>query len=300
MVNEDEDDDRRGHSTTKNDAVIIVEEGQEEATYAQTGGNARGSTVPPAPAVSKFNQPQLLLPLTGVCKEVVEYLMEVNRPVSSSAVSQRLRAEYTKLQIDKGIALAVEKGYVNSTEEGAKMYWISQPYLIDFLERTASSASNAEAEGSSAEAERRLEKVAEVASRRKETLEGEVRRLIAEPGNDQLVSQLASVRREIADLTSRLSEIERISAKAAAAGKTPQQYGAEMTGQIKKQLEFYRKEWKERKRLAEEFLQNVADSKNLKGTSARHELFVDKIGVELDPAPPPSTTDSLTPGKRTK
>jgi hypothetical protein len=113
-------------------------------------------------------------------------------------------------------------------------------------------------------------------------LERDVKQLLAAPADDELDVLICQELQLIGKLQPRVLECQQVQELAAQNGQSALEVQQAKLAAAKEELKYYRKEWKSRKLVVQEFLDKVFESKGCsKGSSGRKDLL-EKIGIELD------------------
>lgn len=215
------------------------------------------------------------LPNGQAVQLIGNYLIELNKPVNLSSIVVKFKETLTKTQVEKSISTLVSNNIVLTSEDSKQaLYWINQSLLEEINLKNSIDFTKVN---------EWYTKTSEILKQKEELkvqLENEIKFLMTAPSDLELDDLIVKEITTIAQLKPRVEECEQVRIQAELNGQSPIELQTLLINEKKKELLFYRKEWKGRKGLCMEFVDKVCESKGLKGSS-RKELL-EKIGIETD------------------
>lgn len=222
------------------------------------------------------NLKQIKLPAGNAVSLVGKYLIEQNRPMNMPQIVLKFKELLTKNQVEKAIFALTQANVVLTLEDSKQpLFWVNQTLVEEV------NAGDFDLKAINAWYEQHAQELATL-EQGKQALEAEVKALLMAPTDDQLDLKLAEEMDLIAKLKPRVHECEGILAEAERLGQSASEMQAGLIAEGKKELLFYRQEWRKRKSHLMEFVERVCESKGggLRGQPKRE--LIEKMGVELD------------------
>ena len=209
---------------------------------------------------------------TGLSKEqVMTYFEEQNRPFSVSQVAQKFFNEATRGATVKVLDALVKEGKLLINEK--KCYWLDQSGFADQTE---------EEEAAEVQQCKTLSDNKSELDSKRLLLQKKISRLISEPADDILGTELQKAESANKELKAQIAEIKDArstkgeSAEDAAAAKRA--FEEEKMGLVK-QVKFFRGKWKERKNTVDDFVGMIMEHSTKK---IKKEDLIEEIGIETD------------------
>ncbi|KAH9257796.1 hypothetical protein BASA81_003814 [Batrachochytrium salamandrivorans] len=248
---------------------------KEEEDVVDEGEKAGSKPATEIPAIFS-NLKQIKLPAGNAVSLVGKFLIEQNRPMNMPQIVLKFKELLTKNQVEKAVFSLTQANVALTLEDSKQpLFWVNQTLVEEV------NTGDFDLKAINAWYEQHSQQLAKL-DQGKQTLEAEVKALLMAPTDDQLDLKLAEEMDLIAKLKPRVQECEGILAEAERLGQSASEMQAGLIAEGKKELLFYRQEWRKRKSHLMEFVERVCESKGggLRGQPKRE--LIEKMGVELD------------------
>jgi hypothetical protein len=222
----------------------------------------------PMGALSAAKKPSKAAPvkqITGAqaSERISEYCRNANRPYSVINITDNLRKEISKPNVQKIVDDLANKGKLSRKEFGkTKVYWYNQEQFVG-LDCSAESLASLDMQYKAKTEE--FARVSQSAAKKELALQG----LLAEPADADLESKLKELQAEVEAMRTKAAMLDANNGKALLTAADKEK----MTKDFSK----YRKAWVERKRMCTDRLDDLAE-----GLEKKRKDVAEMVGVETD------------------